>query len=62
MRDTLADPAAARLRAQAARRRVEGELSFQSRMRRVEAIYEQLVERHPAVAGWPRDGAGGWAR
>jgi glycosyltransferase involved in cell wall biosynthesis len=62
LRDTLVDPVAARQRAQAARRRVEGELSFQSRMRRVEAIYEQLVERHPAVASGPRIGAGGWTR
>lgn len=39
----LADPAAARERARAARQRVEKEFSFQQRMRKVEAIYEDLV-------------------
>jgi glycosyltransferase involved in cell wall biosynthesis len=62
LRDTLADPAAARARAVAGRRRVEGDLSFQARMRRVEGIYEQLVERYPAVAGGPRHRTGGWTR
>lgn len=39
----LSDPAAARTRADAARRRVEGDLSFARRVARVEAIYEQLM-------------------
>jgi glycosyltransferase involved in cell wall biosynthesis len=39
----LSDPAAAASRAAAARTRVEGELSFECRMRTVEAIYEQMV-------------------
>lgn len=37
------DPAGRRARADAARRRVEGELSFARRVARVEAIYEQLM-------------------
>jgi glycosyltransferase involved in cell wall biosynthesis len=39
----LTDPEAARIRAAAARRRVEAELSFEARTRRLEAIYHQLV-------------------
>jgi len=39
----LADRDAARTRAIAARRRIETELSFEQRMRRVEAIYEELA-------------------
>jgi glycosyltransferase involved in cell wall biosynthesis len=38
----LADPEATARRVQAARARVEGELSFEARMRTVEAIYEEL--------------------
>jgi glycosyltransferase involved in cell wall biosynthesis len=34
-------------RARAARRRVEGELSFDSRLRKVEAIYDRLAETSP---------------
>ena len=39
----LADPAGSRSRAAAARRRVEQELSFEARMKKVEAIYEELA-------------------
>ena len=39
----LGDAEAARARALAARRRVEGELSFRTRCNRIEAIYEELV-------------------
>jgi glycosyltransferase involved in cell wall biosynthesis len=39
---SIADPAGGAARARAARRRVEGELSFDTRMRRVETIYEEL--------------------
>jgi glycosyltransferase involved in cell wall biosynthesis len=42
---TLADPSAARRRARAARLRVERELSFDARMQRLEAIYEDMMER-----------------
>ncbi len=41
----LADRAAARARASAARARVETDLSFEQRMRKVEAVYEDLVRR-----------------
>jgi glycosyltransferase involved in cell wall biosynthesis len=41
----LSDWPAARARAAAARRRVEGELSFDNRMDRVERTYEELVGR-----------------
>lgn len=54
LRAALADPATARMRAAAARRRVEGELSFASRMARVEAMYEALVARYPPVASGRR--------
>lgn len=40
----LDDPAAARLRAETARRRVESELSFAGRTRRLERLYEELVD------------------
>ena len=43
MRAVLADPAAAKARVRAARERVEGDLSFATRMRRVEAIYDTLA-------------------
>ena len=43
--EALADPAEARRRALAARRRVERHLSFDARMRRLESIYEELMER-----------------
>lgn len=39
----LADSAGARTRAAAARRRVETDLSFERRVRRIEALYEELV-------------------
>jgi len=42
----LADPGAARTRASAARRRIEDELSFERRMRKLEALYDELVTRH----------------
>lgn len=43
------NPAAARARADAARRRVEGELSFTRRVTRVEEIYERLIAEHGAA-------------
>jgi glycosyltransferase involved in cell wall biosynthesis len=42
---TLTDPAATARRTRAARTRVENDLSFDARMRRVEAIYERLAGR-----------------
>jgi glycosyltransferase involved in cell wall biosynthesis len=39
----LADPARTRAMADAARRRVEGELSFETRVRRVERIYQEMA-------------------
>ena len=39
----LTDPEAARNRAAAARARVESELSFEQRMRKVEIVYEELI-------------------
>jgi glycosyltransferase involved in cell wall biosynthesis len=38
-------PTEARMRARAARERVETDLAFETRMRRVEAIYEELLAR-----------------
>lgn len=54
----LDDPSAAWRRAVAARRRVEGELSFAERTRRLEAIYDELLEerdrgRRPPVESEP---------
>jgi glycosyltransferase involved in cell wall biosynthesis len=46
----LADRDAARARAAAARRRVETELSFDRRMERVEAIYEELLAFRPSYS------------
>jgi glycosyltransferase involved in cell wall biosynthesis/GT2 family glycosyltransferase len=43
----LADPEGRRRRAEAARARVEGELSFDARMRKVEAIYDELMATQP---------------
>ena len=54
LRHALRDPAGAHARAAAARARVEGELSFPSRMARVERIYEELAVRFPAVASGRR--------
>jgi len=42
----LTDPAGLRSRAAAARARVEKELSFEARMKRVEAIYDELLSRY----------------
>jgi glycosyltransferase involved in cell wall biosynthesis len=50
MRAALADPAAAALRASAARRRVETDLSFEARMRAVEGIYEELSQSRLGAA------------
>ena len=58
IRSSLQDPAAARARAVAARRRVEGELSFPTRMARLEAIYDELAARYPRVASGSRIRAG----
>jgi glycosyltransferase involved in cell wall biosynthesis len=41
--ETLANPVATAARVRAARRRVEGELSFEARMHAVERIYEELA-------------------
>ena len=43
----VADPEAASIRARAARVRVETELSFERRVRRVEAVYQDLFARAP---------------
>jgi glycosyltransferase involved in cell wall biosynthesis len=51
MERTLADRTAAAQRVQAARRRVEGELSFATRMRTVEATYEELIQTHRGKRG-----------
>lgn len=45
----LADPAAAASRAAAARRRVEGDLSFERRIRRIEDIYDDLIQQAGAT-------------
>jgi glycosyltransferase involved in cell wall biosynthesis len=45
----LQDWPAAQARAAAARRRVERELSFETRMRRIETIYEELAATRPAA-------------
>jgi glycosyltransferase involved in cell wall biosynthesis len=48
---TLADPTGASSRVAAARARVERELSFKSRMRAVESVYDQLLaSRHGKAA------------
>ena len=52
MLEALADRPAARARALAARRRVESDLSFEARTRRLEAIYEELMQDR-ATAGAP---------
>jgi len=49
MQSALADPAATRTMADQARRRVEGELSFETRVRRVERIYEEMIDSPPAL-------------
>lgn len=41
----LSDPPAARARARAARQRIEDELSFERRMRKLESIYDSLVSQ-----------------
>jgi glycosyltransferase involved in cell wall biosynthesis len=46
--NVLADPAAAARRVRAARARVEGDLSFATRMQRVEAIYDGLSRQKSA--------------
>jgi glycosyltransferase involved in cell wall biosynthesis len=46
----LTDRAAARNRAEKARARVETELAFETRMRRVEAIYEALADGRRALS------------
>ena len=54
IRAVLADPESARARAIAARQRVETELSFEARTRRLEQIYQQVVAsrafRSPSVS------------
>jgi glycosyltransferase involved in cell wall biosynthesis len=54
MRAVIADPEGARRRARAARARIEGELSFAERTRRLEAIYDELMAtrgtRQPSAA------------
>lgn len=42
---TISDPVATGKQVRNARRRVEGELSFETRMRKVEAIYDELAKR-----------------
>ena len=62
LRAALDDRDSAAARASAARRRVEHELSFKTRMARVERIYEELAERYPAVATGRRVPLGGGPR
>jgi len=57
--EVLSDPESARGRALAARRRVEDELSFERRARKVEAIYDALVTRFGHRS--PADQAVQWA-
>lgn len=45
----LSDPGRTRAMAGHARRRVEGELSFETRVRRVERIYEEMADSRPAL-------------
>jgi len=45
--EAVGDPEGRARRAAAARRRVEGDLSFDTRMRRVEAIYDELMATQP---------------
>jgi glycosyltransferase involved in cell wall biosynthesis len=54
VRTVIADPDAARLRKAAARLRVERELSFEARTRRLESIYEELIQQRRSVraSGW----------
>ena len=49
MQHAIDDVSAARRRASAARRRVESELSFQARTRRLEQVYEELAREHREV-------------
>ena len=49
--NVLDDRAGATMRARAARRRIEQELSFAERTRKLEEIYDQLVKEHRARAG-----------
>lgn len=49
----LADPVAARARATAARHRVETDLSFETRMTAVEAIYTELLAQQPRRGAAP---------
>jgi glycosyltransferase involved in cell wall biosynthesis len=56
MQRVLDDGSGARLRVAAARRRVETELSFQARTRRLEQVYEELAREHrevKAIGGVP---------
>ncbi|MGH9409033.1 MAG: glycosyltransferase, partial [Vicinamibacterales bacterium] len=48
--DALRDRAGAAVLAAAARARVETELSFEARMRRLEAIYDELIVAFPSPA------------
>lgn len=52
----LADLPGARARADAARQRVETDLSFARRVARVEAIYERLIDERAAARGGRREG------
>ena len=49
IQDVLADPAAAAARSDAARHRIEQELSFQARTRRLESIYEELARERDEI-------------
>ena len=51
IQDVLDNPAAARARATAARQRIETDLSFDTRTRRLEAIYDELAHDRRASAG-----------
>jgi glycosyltransferase involved in cell wall biosynthesis len=49
----LDDPAATARRTAAARLRIEQELSFDARMRKVEQIYDALVDEHRRATRTP---------
>jgi glycosyltransferase involved in cell wall biosynthesis len=51
LRMVLANPMEARMRVKSARHRIETDLAFETRMRRVEAIYEELIGRPAQAAG-----------
>ncbi len=51
LRTVLDNPMDARMRVKSARHRIETDLAFETRMRRVDAIYEELIARPTQAAG-----------